>query len=110
MASGLGALATGWFATGTVEWTTGANVGRRAEVLMREIAATGASITFMEMLGRTLATGDTFFISAGCDNRLETCRGRFANALNFRGLPNIPGHDAFLRYTASGDPNQGVVL
>ena len=49
-------------------------------------------------------------IRAGCDKRLETCRDRFANALNFRGFPNIPGQDAVLRYASSGDANQGVVL
>ena len=110
VASGLGAFATGWFASGTVEWTSGANVGRRAEVMMHEIAATEVSITLMEVPVRALAIGDAFVIRAGCDKRLETCRDRFANALNFRGFPNIPGQDAVLRYAASGDANQGVVL
>ena len=110
VASGLGVFATGWFASGTVEWTSGANVGRRAEVMMHEIAATEVSITLMEVPVRALAIGDAFLIRAGCDKRLETCRDRFANALNFRGFPNIPGQDAVLRYAASGDANQGVVL
>ena len=110
VASGLGAFATGWFASGTVEWTSGANAGRRAEVMMHEIADTEVSITLMEMPVRALATGDAFVIRAGCDKRLETCWDRFANALNFRGFPNIPGQDAVLRYAASGDANQGVVL
>ena len=57
-----------------------------------------------------LAWGDGFVIRAGCDKRLETCRDRFANVLNFRGFPNIPGQDAVLRYAAKGDANQGVVL
>ena len=110
VASGLGAFATVWFASGTVEWTSGANAGRRAEVMMHEVAGTEVSITLMEMPVRALSTGDTFVIRAGCDKRLETCRDRFANALNFRGFPNIPGQDAVLRYAASGDANQGVVL
>ena len=110
VASGLGAFATGWFASGTAEWTSGADAGRRAEVMMHEVAGTEVSITLMEMPVRALATGDAFVIRAGCDKRLETCRDRFANALNFRGFPNIPGQDAVLRYAASGDANQGVVL
>ena len=110
LASGLGAFATGWFASGTVEWTSGANAGRRAEVIMHEVAGTEVSITLMEIPVRALATGDAFVIRAGCDKRLETCRDRFANTLNFRGFPNIPGQDAVLRYAASGDANQGVVL
>ena len=110
VASGLGAFALGWFAAGTAEWTSGANAGRRAEVMMHEIAATEVSITLMGVPVRALAIGDAFVIRAGCDKRLETCRDRFSNALNFRGFPNIPGQDAVLRYAAKGDANQGVVL
>lgn len=110
VASGLGAFATGWFASGTVEWTSGANAWRRAEVMMHEVADTEVAITLMEVPVRALAVADAFVIRAGCDKRLETCRDRFANALNFRGFPNIPGQDAVLRYAASGDANQGVVL
>ncbi len=110
VASGLGAFATGWFAAGTVEWTSGANSGRRAEVMMHEVADTGVAVTPLEVPVRAIGVGDGFVIRAGCDKQLATCRDRFANALNFRGFPNIPGQDAVLRYAASGDANQGVVL
>ena len=110
VASGIGTFATGWFAAGTVEWTSGANAGRRAEVMMHEVTDTGVAITLLEVPVRALCVGDGFVIRAGCDKRLETCRDRFANALNFRGFPNIPGQDAVLRYASSGDANQGVVL
>lgn len=49
VASGLGAFATGWFASGTVEWTSGANAGRRAEVMMHEVAGTEVSITLTQL-------------------------------------------------------------
>ena len=110
VASGLGAFAVGWFAAGTVEWTSGANVGRRAEVMMHEVSDTGVTVTLLEAPVRALGVGDGFVIRAGCDKQLATCRDRFANALNFRGFPNIPGQDAVLRYAAKGDANQGVVL
>jgi len=110
VATGLGTFALGWFAAGTVEWTSGANAGRRAEVMMHEVVASVVTITLLEMPVRAIAVADGFVIRAGCDKRLETCRDRFANALNFRGFPNIPGQDAVLRYAASGDANQGVVL
>jgi uncharacterized phage protein (TIGR02218 family) len=29
----------------------------------------------------------------GCDQRLETCRDRFANAINFRGFAHVPSPD-----------------
>ncbi|OZA19105.1 MAG: beta tubulin [Rhodobacterales bacterium 17-64-5] len=108
--SGLGAFAPGWFASGTMEWTSGGSAGRRAEVMMHEVADTGVTITLLEASVRVLGVGDAFVIRAGCDKRLETCRDRFANAVNFRGFPNIPGQDAVLRYASNGDANQGVVL
>ena len=67
-------------------------------------------VTLLEVPVRALGVGDGFVIRAGCDKQLATCRDRFANALNFRGFPSIPGQDAVLRYASSGDANQGVVL
>ena len=34
----------------------------------------------------------------GCDKRFETCVSRFANAINFRGEPHLPGNDLLTRY------------
>ena len=110
VATGLGAFAAGWFGAGTVEWTSGANSGRRAEVMMHEVVASTVTITLLEVPVRTIGVADGIVIRAGCDKRLETCRDRFANTLKFRGFPNIPGQDAVLRYAAKGDANQGVVL
>lgn len=110
LASGLGAFATGWFASGTVEWTSGGSAGRQAEVMMHEVAGTGVTITLLEAPVRAVAIGDAFIIRAGCDKRLETCRDRFANAVNFRGFPNIPGQDAVLRYASRDGTNNGGVI
>lgn len=114
--SGLGAFApgatgaTGWFAAGTVEWTSGGSAGRRAEVMMHEVAGSDVTITLLELPVRAIAVGDRFVIRAGCDKRIETCRDKFANTANFRGFPNIPGQDAVFRYAAKGEDNQGGVL
>jgi uncharacterized phage protein (TIGR02218 family) len=34
----------------------------------------------------------------GCDRTFTTCRTRFANAINFRGEPFLPGNDLLARY------------
>ncbi len=34
----------------------------------------------------------------GCDHTITTCAGRFANAVNFRGEPFLPGNDLLARY------------
>jgi uncharacterized phage protein (TIGR02218 family) len=38
--------------------------------------------------------GVTVHLTAGCDHAFATCRDVFANALNFRGCPLMPGDDA----------------
>ena len=108
--SGLSAFADGWFALGTFSWTGGANAGRKAEVLTHEVGATDVTVTLLEAPVLAIAAGDTFDITAGCDKRFETCRDKFANAVNFRGFPHIPGQDTVIRYAAKGDSNAGAVL
>ena len=36
----------------------------------------------------------------GCDKTFSTCRDRFANAVNFRGEPHVPGADLLMRFGA----------
>jgi uncharacterized phage protein (TIGR02218 family) len=109
-ASGLGEFASGWFALGTLEWTSGANAARRAEVAGHSRAGGTVAITLLEAPVRPIALGDGFTIRAGCDKRIETCRSKFANVANFRGLPHIPGQDAVLRYARAGGGHEGDVL
>jgi hypothetical protein len=59
---------------------------------------------------RPIAIGDTFVIRAGCDKRLETCRAKFTNVVNFRGFPHIPGQDAVIRYASRDGGHEGAVL
>jgi uncharacterized phage protein (TIGR02218 family) len=48
-----------------------------------------------------VAIGTAVEIVEGCDKRLETCAGRFGNAVNFRGEPHLPGNDLLTRYPGS---------
>lgn len=45
-----------------------------------------------------LGAGCRVWLDEGCDKRFETCRTRFANAVNFRGEPHLPGNDLLTRY------------
>lgn len=92
-ASSLG-QADGWFDYGELWWTGGANAGRKTEI--RTFAA--GRIELWEPMGLDVAVGDTFTIYAGCDKSLATCKAKFANVLNFRGEPHVPGNDAMLSY------------
>jgi len=45
-----------------------------------------------------IEVGDTFQVFAGCDKRLETCKTKFDNHINFQGFPYIPGQDAITKF------------
>ena len=109
-ASGLGGFTSGWFTFGTVEWTSGANAGRRAEIIAHDVTDGIAVLTLLEAPVRPIAGGDVFVVRAGCDKRLETCGAKFANTTNFRGFPHIPGQDAVLRYATKDGGHEGAVL
>ena len=109
-ASGLGGFSSGWFTFGTVEWTSGTNAGRRAEIIAHDVTDGIAVLTLLEAPVRSIAGGDVFIVRAGCDKRLETCGVKFANTVNFRGFPHIPGQDAVLRYATKDGGHEGAVL
>lgn len=110
IASGIAGFADGWFAGGTVEWSSGANAGRFAEIMLHEVTSGIVSITLLEVPVLPVVAGDAFVIRAGCDKRAETCRAKFSNIANFRGFPHIPGQDAVLRYATRDGGHEGRVL
>ena len=110
MATGLSGYEAGWFAFGTIAWTSGANAGRSSEVLGHDMTDGVASLILLEAPVRALKEGDAFAIRAGCDKRMETCAAKFANTANFRGFPHIPGQDAVLRYASRDGTHDGDVL
>jgi uncharacterized phage protein (TIGR02218 family) len=79
---------------GRLRWIGGANSGLESPIL----ASDGTLLTLREAPAFAAQVGDLVEISEGCDKRLETCAGRFANAANFRGEPHLPGMDLLTRY------------
>ena len=110
LATGLSGFASGWFAFGSLTWMSGANTGRAAEIALHEAGSGAVTLTLLEAPVRGIGMGDSFTIRAGCDKRLETCRAKFGNVVNFRGFPHIPGQDAITRYAKPGSANDGGVL
>lgn len=109
-AGGLGGFAAGWFTFGTLEWMSGTNAGRLAEIMAHDVSDGIAVLTLLEAPVRAIAEGDAFILRAGCDKRLATCAAKFANVANFRGFPHIPGQDAVLRYATRDGGHAGAVL
>jgi uncharacterized phage protein (TIGR02218 family) len=110
MASGLAGFDAGWFTSGILTWTSGANAGRITEVLAHGLDGSIATLNLLEAPVRAVAEGDGFIARAGCDKRIATCSVKFANTANFRGFPNIPGQDAVLRYASQNGGHEGNVL
>jgi uncharacterized phage protein (TIGR02218 family) len=102
-ASGLGAYANGWFARGRLLWALGGS----AEVLTHSVEGADAVLELLDAPGAVLQSGAAFVVYAGCDKRFETCRAKFANALNFRGFPHMPGNDVLQSGPSLNAPMDG---
>lgn len=108
--SGLGAFADAWFDHGVLTWTSGPNNGRRAEVLLHGKSGGIVSLSLLEAPVHGISSGHSFTLVAGCDKQHTTCHAKFANIVNFRGFPHIPGQDAVLRYAKKSGKNEGLPL
>ena len=105
--AGLAGFAEGWFGFGQAQWSDGQRSGLRDAVVNHRRGAAGDVLSFGAAVGEWVAVGDTLNVTAGCDRRFVTCREKFANAVNFRGFPHIPGSDFVLRHPRNGDALDG---
>jgi uncharacterized phage protein (TIGR02218 family) len=100
----LSSFADGSFTGGKLVWLTGANAGLAVEIKAHRLAAGEAELDLWQRATSSIAIGDTFRVTAGCDKRFTTCREKFANVANFRGFPHMPGNDFVLRLALQGEP------
>jgi uncharacterized phage protein (TIGR02218 family) len=82
------------YAYGRLRWISGPNSGLDSEI----VRSAGALLRLREAPAHLPEIGDRVEIREGCDKSFETCWGRFANAINFRGEPHLPGMDLLTRY------------
>ncbi len=108
--SGLGGFADRWFERGRVVVQSGAAAGLVGLIKNDRAGGAGRIIELWEAPGAPIAVGDRLRLEAGCDRRLETCRLKFGNVLNFRGFPAIPGEDWLMSVPRQGDVNDGGSL
>lgn len=92
-ASGLDTFANGWFTHGLLTFTSGAAEDQAVEVKSHSRVAGIVTVELWSRARLPLEPEQTFTVTAGCDKRLATCRNKFANAVNFRGFPHMPGND-----------------
>ncbi len=80
------------YAFGKITFTGGANNGLSMEV--KEFA--NSQLVLALPMPYAITVGDTYSLIRGCDKTLDTCENIFANAVNFRGEPHVPGIDRVL--------------
>jgi uncharacterized phage protein (TIGR02218 family) len=107
LVSGLSGFSDGWFAGGKLVWTGGANAGRAMDVKRHGVSGTSVTIELWQPMSESVAVGDAFAVTAGCDKQFATCKAKFANAANFRGFPYMIGNDAVLSYPTARVPLDG---
>lgn len=105
--SGLGGFASGWFAHGRLEWTSGVLAARHSAVVGHTVRAGIVELALQPADEPMPAPGDAFLARAGCDKAFATCKAKFANVLNFQGFPHLPGNDAAYGYVVDGDVFDG---
>lgn len=82
------------YVLGRLRYLSGANGGIATVIT----SAAGTSVSVRDLPRAPIEPGCRVELREGCDKRLETCRDRFANAINFRGEPHLPGTDLLTRY------------
>ncbi len=103
-------FANDWFLRGRVTVLTGGAAGQIG-VVKRDVELDGGrQVEFWERFAGGLSVGDEVRVEAGCDKRVETCREKFGNLLNFRGFPDIPGEDWLVSYPVRAGANDGGSL
>lgn len=84
-----GSAVAGWYDWGVLEFLSGPNRGRAVEVASYN--STTKEFTLAMPLPYPSDNGDWFRVHTGCDKSREVCHAKFANILNFRGEPDVPG-------------------
>jgi uncharacterized phage protein (TIGR02218 family) len=100
--SGLAPYADDWFTHGTITWVSGVNATRKFRV--KRHRRSGA-IDLWQELPMTPMIGDQVELRAGCDKQPTTCTAKFANIINYRGFPHMPGNDFVASVASATDGN-----
>ncbi len=98
--SGLQPPGADWFDNGVLAFATG---GQNV-VLDHSPYGGGIRLSLRDVQFPEIKAGDGFQLLPGCDKSFGQCKGKFGNAVNFRGFPHLPGNDAAYNY-ADGKGN-----
>ena len=106
--SGLNGFADDWFTRGVLSWNIGPNAGRALAIKRHRAFATTSRVDLWQAPKFVIAAGEQIIVNAGCDKQFSSCKSKFANHLNFRGFPHMPGNDFVMAVASKNDANNGA--
>lgn len=83
---------------GTIQFTSGANMGLRFDVRDSQAVAAGHEITLAGRAPFAIEVNDEVTVVAGCDGRYLTCVIEHENGRQFGGFPFMPGPSKLIQY------------
>ena len=101
---------TGWFTRGRVDVLDGPGAGLWGMIKRDALLEGNRQVELWEPIAAAVEAGVRVRLTAGCDKRFATCRGKFANLINFQGFPDIPGEDWMVSVPKRGGRNSGGSL
>lgn len=102
-----GAFSPDWFRRGRLDVQSGAAAGLWGAIKRDTPVEAGRQVELWEPLRAQVAVGDVIRLTAGCDKRVETCRFKFDNLLNYRGFPDVPEDDWLMVHPARASDKTG---
>lgn len=107
---GLAGFDERWFERGRLVVLSGAAAGM-VGLIKRDATTNGTRrIELWQSIRASVHPGDLLRLEAGCDKRASTCQTKFANFLNFRGFPHLPGDDWLASYPRAAGSYTGGSL
>ena len=100
----------GWFARGRLVAVSGAAKGLWGAVKQDRFDGGQRVIELWQPLRGGVQPGDIVRLEVGCDKRVESCRLKFNNFLNYQGFPDIPGEDWVMSVPKQSGTNSGGSL
>ncbi|WP_176083412.1 DUF2163 domain-containing protein [Martelella sp. HB161492] len=99
-----------FFAYGTMTFTSGLLSGQSVDVEANRVFGSGVKFDLWLPLTALPEVGAGVTVYAGCNKAFSTCKAKFANQVNFRGFPHVPGADFAYSYVDGESLHDGSPL
>lgn len=108
--AGFSGFGENWFVRGRFDVIDGPAAGLWGMIKLDYFDDAQRVIELWEPIRGALPEGTRVRLTVGCDKRMETCRLKFNNLLNFQGFPDLPGEDWMMAVPRSDGANTGGSL